>query len=287
MSKKKTVRTVAQFETQFAGGKVKDLQHKLEVERAKVAALADVQNKVIIDTNKTNKLKFGLCGDLHIGSLYAHESALVGFYEYLYDQGVDRVYCTGDILDGHKVYRGQEFELCAVGADAQLKRLADVMKKNTILSDIDTVFITGNHDQSFKSLAGMHIGHAIEQVCAWKFVGEEQARVRFDTPNGKYELMMIHPGSGSSYALSYKPQKIVESLEGGTKPNMVAIGHYHKAEQMPTYRNICAIQTGTFQKQTPFMARQGLAAHVGGWLIEVDVGKTWNVITARFVAVYV
>jgi hypothetical protein len=55
---------------------------------------------------------------------------------------------------------------------------------------------------------------------------------------------------------------------------------------MPSYRNICMIQSGTFCKQTPFMARQGLAAHVGGWIVEVQVGEVHNSIKAEFVAVY-
>jgi len=56
---------------------------------------------------------------------------------------------------------------------------------------------------------------------------------------------------------------------------------------MPSYRNVAALQTGTFQRQTPFMAQQGLAAHVGGWLVDVTVGNGHNVIRAEFVAFYV
>jgi hypothetical protein len=99
--------------------------------------------------------------------------------------------------------------------------------------------------------------------------------------------MLIHPGGGTSYALSYRAQKIVESLEGGTKPDLLAIGHYHKADMIPSYRNVCAIQTGTFERQTPFMARGGLSAHVGGWIGEVVKGKGHNTIKAEFVAFYV
>ena len=90
-------------------------------------------------------------------------------------------------------------------------------------------------------------------------------------------MQLIHPGGGSSYALSYRPQKIVESLEGGTKPDMLAIGHYHKADYIPSYRNVATLQVGTFQRQTPFMSRQGLAAHVGGWIVDVTVGDGHNV----------
>jgi len=132
------------------------------------------------------------------------------------------------------------------------------------------------------------VGKMIEQALpVYEFLGEEQARVQFETPNGPWTLGLAHPGGGSAYALSYKPQKIIESLEGGTKPNMLAIGHFHKAEMMPSYRNVAGVQAGTFQRQTPFMVRGGLAAHVGGWIIEVTVGDTHNRVRGEFVAVYV
>lgn len=34
------------------------------------------------------------------------------------------------------------------------------------------------------------------------------------------------------------------------------------------------------------MARQGLAAHVGGWIIDVTVGENYNTIKGEFVAFY-
>jgi hypothetical protein len=148
------------------------------------------------------------------------------------------------------------------------------------------ILITGNHDQSFKTAAGAPVGRLIAEATGWKFLGEEQARVEWQTPAGAFSLQLIHPGGGSSYALSYRPQKIVESLEGGTKPDMLAIGHYHKAEMLPSYRNVCGVQVGAFQRQTPFMARGGLAAHVGGWIIEVAVGDGHNRIKGEFIAFY-
>ena len=71
--------------------------------------------------------------------------------------------------------------------------------------------------------------------------------------------------------------------EGGKKPHILGIGHFHKAEYMPRYRNVKAIQAGTFQDQTPFMARKGLAAHVGGWIIEITLGDLYNKIKTEFV----
>ena len=278
MSKK----TLVDFETTHGQPKLKRLEAQLETERRKVAAIADVQGKVRVNTVKAAEFAFAFFGDVHVGSLYYAQPQLQAFYEQARDAGVTDFYCTGDVLDGHRVYRGQEFELRDIGLDSQLNRLAE-----TVPMIGTTHFITGNHDQSFKTAAGAPVGKMIESACPhWKFLGEEQARVKWETPNGKYTLMMIHPGGGTSYAISYRAQKIVESLEGGTKPDLIGIGHYHKAEMMPTYRNVSVFQTGTFQWQTPFMARQGLQANVGGWLVRVTVGEKWNSVDARFIAFY-
>lgn len=275
-------KTVADFELTHGAGKIKRLEKNLAVERAKVEALAEQKNRTIVNAVKGDEFRFALIGCTHFGSLYCNIPAIESFYRYCSDIGVERVYHGGDVLDGHKVYRGQEFELRDVGLKDQVSRFASID-----FCGVKTSFITGNHDQSFKSLSGVDVGMTIENANPdWEFLGEEQARVNFKTSAGDYTLMLIHPGGGSSYALSYRPQKIVESLEGGTKPDMLAIAHYHKAEFMPSYRNVSAVQTGTFQNQTPFMARQGLAAHVGGWIVNVRVGGDYNAITTEFIAYY-
>lgn len=274
--------TLEDFELKHGQPKIKELQRKLEAEQSKVAALADVQNKLNIVACPEKRIRFGLIGDLHIGSLYAHEGALRGFFDYLHQEKVDSCYVTGDILEGHKVFKGQEFEVRDVGLEKQLARLESVK-----LAPVNVLFVTGNHDSSFKNLAGAPVGTLIAKARpGWKFLGEDQARIQFKVPGGKYQLMLLHPGGGSSYAISYRGQKIAESIEGGAKPQMLAIGHYHKAEFIPSYRNISVVQTGTFCRQTPFMARQGLSAHIGGWVVDVTVGKLHNIVKAEFVAVY-
>lgn len=285
MSTTKTDRrkTLGDFEQAHGQPKIKALEKRLAVERAKVEALADVQNIVIVERRKDCELRFALLGDTQFGSLYAHLDALGAFYRHAESCGYTDFYHTGDVLDGHKVYKGQEFELLDLGIEAQIDRMAAVAPKIGT-----TRFITGNHDASFKALAGVPVGKMIESRRPdWQFLGEEHARIQWETPAGTFALGLSHPGGGSAYAISYRGQKIVESLEGGTKPDMLALGHFHKAEFMPSYRNVAVIQTGAFQRQTPFMARMGLAAHVGGWLVDVTVGEGHNRIRAEFVAFYV
>jgi hypothetical protein len=65
-------------------------------------------------------------------------------------------------------------------------------------------------------------------------------------------------------------QKMIESMSGGEKPNILAVGHYHKAEYI-FYRNVHTFQTGCTLAQTPWMKGKGIAAHIGGWIVEVHV----------------
>jgi hypothetical protein len=85
---------------------------------------------------------------------------------------------------------------------------------------------------------------------------------------GKTVVRVLHPGGGSSYAISYSVQKIIESYQGGEKPDVLLIGHYHKADYV-FCRGVHAVQTGCTQDQSPFMRKKKLAAHLGGWIIEM------------------
>ena len=73
----------------------------------------------------------------------------------------------------------------------------------------------------------------------------------------------------NSYASSYRVQKIIESLQGGTKPNILICGHTHKSLYL-FERNIHAISAGCMQFQTPFMRGKKLSAHTGYWIIEFE-----------------
>lgn len=279
-------RSLVAFEQTHGGGKIRELQHRLDAEHKKVEALAGVQGKVTVNRNPNCLIEFALIGDTHIGSLYFHERAFQAFYRDCADRGIKQVYHAGDVLDGHRVYRGQEFEVRDIGLAAQCERARAVARKAP--EGISTSFITGNHDQSFKTLAGVPTGQEIAEATGWTFLGEEHASVEWDTPAGKFSLMLVHPGGGAkAYALSYPVQQQINALEGGNKPDVYAAGHYHKAAFLPSYRNVAGMIAGTFQNQTPFMARQGLAAHVGGWIIRAQVGDGHNSISSEFIAFYV
>lgn len=256
--------------------RVQNLQQSLE-------QMVRRQRKYVLPSDDS-VIRIAVISDIHVGSLYFKPNALATFFQAAEAAGCKKVFCSGDILAGWKVYKGQEFELRDRGIDEQLSRLAECWPK----TQMDTVFITGNHDSSFKSLVGCNVGNMIhDRVPNMEFIGEDQASIEIG--QNRYRVMMVHPGGGTAYALSYRPQKLVESLSGGKKPNMLIVGHYHKAEFIPAYRNVAILQAGTFESQTPFMTRQGISAHLGGWIVEIKMGDKkdlCNSVKAQFISFY-
>jgi len=248
------------------------------------AAINELQNALMLMVKRSrpyrvpvkaenNVIKFGLIGDTHFGSLYQRTDALRLFYERAAAEGVTQILHAGDVVAGWKVYRGQEFELHPLGRSWPEQR--DMFAEEAPrIKGMTTIFITGNHDASFKHLVGLVAGDELQRIRPdWKCVGQDVGDVDLVAGDGnQLRVRLFHPGGGTAYAMSYRIQKIIESLQDSEKPDLLAVGHYHKAEFIPAFHDVAAVQVGTFEAQTPFMARMASPAHVGGWIIEATVG---------------
>lgn len=215
------------------------------------------------------KIKFGVVSDCHIGSKYQRLDVLNILYDLFVEEGITQVFLPGNYIDG--VARFNKNDLIVHTLHAQ----TDYFVKNFPQREgITTYFIDGDdHEGWWSQREGLCVGkyvvnHAKEHGRDdLVYLGYMEADVEFPAKQGVTTLRLQHPGGGSAYAISYKSQKIVESLTGGEKPHILLIGHYHKAEYIP-YRNIHCVQAGCTCDQTPFMRKNGLAAHVGGWIVE-------------------
>ena len=215
----------------------------------------------------TEVLRFAIIGDTQFGSKYAQMSYLHEFYDICVREGITDVYHTGDITDGLKMRVGHEYELYLISADDMRD---DVVKNYPKREGITTHFITGNHDASIYKQVGYDIGQAIATFRPdMNYLGRDCAVIEL-TPNCSLELR--HPWDGTAYALSYKMQKMIEAMESDSKPNILAVGHYHKAEYL-FYRNVHALQTACFQGQTPFTRGKGISVHMGGWIVTAHVDE--------------
>jgi biotin operon repressor/predicted phosphodiesterase len=216
-------------------------------------------------------IRFGVTADKHMASKSQQLEHCNTLYDIFKSEGIKRVFDAGDLSDGYKMRPGQEHEVFVHGADDQEDY---IVKNHPSRPGIITEFITGNHDASHVKSGGRDIGKGIAaRRPDMKYLGMFNAKINL-TPNCVLELN--HPFDGASYALSYTLQKYLDSMSGGEKPNILINGHHHKAMYL-FYRNVHAFEAGTLCGQTAWMRGKRIAAHVGGWIIEVHVNDEGTV----------
>jgi hypothetical protein len=210
-------------------------------------------------------IRFGSVSDNHLCSKWQQLTFLNHLYDIYEREGISLVFNSGDLTEGFKMRPGHEHEIFKFGADDQTDYvIANYPKRKGIV----TKFITGNHDHSHIKNGGIDIGKRIaDKRPDMVYLGLSNAKV-YITPNCVVELN--HPLDGAAYALSYAPQKTIDAMAGGEKPNILLNGHHHKAFYM-IYRNVHAYECGTTQAQTPWMRGKRIAANMGGWIINVHV----------------
>lgn len=209
-----------------------------------------------------NHIKFMVVSDQHFGSKYTNLKAHDASVQASKKESVDLVFMPGDILEGMSGRDGHIYELSHLGATKQLNLAEDLLKQY----DMPLMGITGNHDDWYKTKnnGGLIVGKELERrVPNFTFMGEYFGIYKL---TDGVNIHLTHRGN-SAYALSYSGQKRINSLQGGTKPNIILNGHLHKSLYM-FYRNIQFIESGTLQAQTPFLAMKGSDAHVGFWIID-------------------
>jgi hypothetical protein len=215
--------------------------------------------------------RFGFVTDNHLGSKYAREDVLNQLYDWFVEEGITRVYNAGNWIDGEAPFN--KFDIHTHGMTAQVRYFATHYPQR---KDITTLYVAGDdHEGWYAQRNGVDIGRYAQQEAEslgrndLKYLGYIEAYITLLHPSGKSSQMLVmHPGGGSAYAVSYSAQKIVESFEGGEKPAVLLLGHYHKLE-MHNDRNVWVFQGGTTCDQTTFMRKKKLQAHIGGWVIEM------------------
>ena len=218
---------------------------------------------------------FGLTADNHLGSRYSRLDVLEALFDIWASEGVETVYQLGNIIDGEA--RFNKFDIVAYGIEGQVDYLVRHWPQRP---GITTMFITGDdHEGWYIQREGIDIGRYIQHKA--EAAGRSDlvylGHMEHDLLLGDHcRMRLIHAGGGSAYALSYAPQKIIESYTGGTKPDVLLIGHYHKAEY-GYVRNVHYIQAGATQDQTPFMRKQKIQSHVGGWTVRFTLSESGHI----------
>lgn len=225
------------------------------------------------DWDGSREIKFGIVSDTHIGSVYTQLTALHKAYDCFEREGISDVYSPGDLTEGEKMRPGHEYECYVHGADRYEDHVVDVYPKR---EGITTHMISGNHDASFTKQIGLDIVRKVaNRRDDINYLG--YGRAVLDLAPG-CRIEMRHPGGGGSYAISYKPQKIVSSMQGGSKPNILLLGHYHKQGNF-FYRNVHTLLAATMQSQSNFMRDMSLDSHVGFYIVTVKVDAEGSVVS--------
>lgn len=249
---------------------LKDNGYNILEDNGKIKLCLDIiheENIHKVDWQGNKVIRFGVVSDTHMCSKWQQLTHLNTMYDTFEEEGIGTIYHSGDITEGVNMRQGHEYEVFKHGVDEQSQYVVEnyPQRKNVV-----TKFITGNHDHSGIKSAGVDIGTLIaKERKDMIYLGKANAKIKL-TPNCVLELN--HPLDGASYALSYTIQKLIDSLSGGEKPNVLINGHHHKQLEL-FYRNIHGFEAATFQAQTPWMKGKRLSASIGGYIIELRVDE--------------
>lgn len=209
-------------------------------------------------------VSFGVVADMHMCSKSERLDVLQAAYDTFEKRGITTVFCPGNYIDGE--CRFNTHELYAHGIADQVQYAIDHWPHKP---GMKTYYVDGDdHEGWFQQREGIEVGRYLMLEARSQgrddlvYLGYMEADFELKAKNGSAVIKVIHAGGGSSYAYSYASQKLVESFQGGEKPAVCIIGHYHKQEYCYP-RNVHCVQAGCCQDQTRFMRKRKLAAHVG------------------------
>lgn len=215
--------------------------------------------------------RFLFTSDNHLCNKHARLDVLTKAYAHADSLGITRAYNAGNWIDGEARFNRTEL-VTAPGMDHQLDHLIDLWPLH---SNIETHFIAGDdHEGWYQQREGIEIGRYLQTRAQQqgrhdlKYLGYGEADVKLVYGSGSAVMRVVHPGGGSAYAISYTDQKRVESYQGGEKPQVELVGHYHKFNHgFP--REVHTIQGGCTCDQTMFMRKKRLQAHVGYSIVQI------------------
>lgn len=257
--------------------------YNVQVQHGEASLSADIPSAPPLVVNSRDFFdgkwhKFGLLGDTHLCSKYSRLDVLNSLYDIYEREGITTVLHTGNIVDGEIRFNRHEL-VTRSGFEAQAEYLAQEYPQR---KGIETWFITGeDHEGWWIQREAVNVGARMQETAEksgrrdLKFIGHIERDIHFKAKKGSAWAKLMHPGGGTAYAISYTTQKIVESFQGGEKPHMLFVGHYHKYEHGYP-REVHVVQTGCVQDQSSWMRRQKIQAHVGGSIVrfhQADTGE--------------
>ena len=229
---------------------------------AKGGRIVPGYSKVPIVSFEGERIRIGAMTDTHLGHIKMPPERIYQAFDEFKKAKVDFITHSGDVTEGMSNRPGQIYELTHLGYDLQKALAIEVFGQWT---DTPIYAIDGNHDRWFLKSNGAKIVKDIaESLPNFNFIGHDEGDISL---KGKAILKLWHGEDGNSYALSYRLQKIMESLTGGEKPNAMIAGHVHKYVEI-FERHVHCTSVGSMQSQTAWMRGKRIAAHTGFGIID-------------------
>jgi predicted phosphodiesterase len=236
---------------------------------AELKAIADGKS---IDTRKTlHKVDFKgdqvtVCyvTDTHWGAKHSPVEWWDAVLEECDRMGVEIMLHGGDLVEGMSNRPDQVYGLTHIGFSAQM----DLAEEQLAKCELPVYIIDGNHDRwGIKSAGIMAVKDVAARLDHVTFLGHDEGDLDIQGTIWR----MWHGEDGSSYATSYRLQKVIEAFTGGEKPHVLLAGHVHKQGYFFD-RNIHAVSGGALCKQSPWMRSKRLANHSGFHIIKAGIG---------------
>ncbi len=232
--------------------------------------------------------------DLHIGSKYFMEEEFTEFISWLSSpdpvaRKIRFVVICGDIVDGVGIYPNQNKELVCLTIEEQLKKAEGLIAK--IPKNMKVIIMPGNHDPGRRALPQpaipkkynsnlwemenvVMVGNpsvvSLNGVKVMMFHGQSIDDIVKTTPGLSYNKptdVMKHLlkarhlspiyGSQTPIAPEMEDLLVIEDI-----PDIFHVGHVHRA-QLDLYKGILLVNSGSWQKQTPFQASVGMVPNPG------------------------
>ena len=232
--------------------------------------------------------------DLHIGSKYFMEEEFAMFVDWISSQDpvakkIRFVLVGGDLVDGVGIYPNQNKELVCQTLEEQLAKVEGLLDR--IPKHIKIIITPGNHDPGRRALPQPAIPKKYNQglwerenvtmvgnpavvslngVRVMMFHGQSIDDIVKTTPGLSYDhptdvmrfllkARHLSPIYGSQTPIAPETQDLMVIDE---VPDIFHVGHVHKA-QLDMYKGVLLINSGSWQRQTPFQASVGMVPNPG------------------------
>jgi predicted phosphodiesterase len=219
-------------------------------------------------------IRFGNVSDTHLCSKHERLEELHIAYDFMRDEGVTRVLHEGDLGSGIGVFKGQVNEIKLHTLEEQIEyEVTNYPQRKGMETDL----IGGNHDLEgdFGKIGANPALAVCNRRTDMNYLGDFSTTIELEQGTRIY---MLHPRGSVGYAKDYKIRKIAESFEGGEKPHVMLVGHWHgRLDTM--VRGIQCLMPGCFESGGPYGARLGLSdPAVGFHIIDMTIADDGSVV---------